>query len=101
MFGSRHTCLVSGLVLVSCRGSDTHAPGLILLSERAVSSLLRSCAPLSVCISYLHFAFSCSEWHGACVFHWLCAFMFVMFCMNTQLVSLLISCVFVSRFAHG
>ncbi len=32
-------------------------------------------------------------------FYWLCAFMFVMFCVNTR--GLLISCVFMSRFAHG
>ncbi len=37
--------------------------------------------------------FSCFVWHAACVFHWLRAFMFVMFCVNTQLMSLLISCV--------
>ncbi len=41
MFVSRHSCLVSGPVLVSCWGSDTHAPGLVLLWKRAVSSLLR------------------------------------------------------------
>ncbi len=34
-------------------------------------------------------------------FHWLHVFMFVMFCVNTRLMSLLISCVFMSRFAHG
>ncbi len=43
----------------------------------------------------------CSVWYAACVFHWLRAFMFVMFCVNTRLMSLLISCVFVSCFAHG
>ncbi len=59
VFGSQHSCLVSGPVLVSCRGSDTHAPGLVLLWERAVSSSLGPCAPLSVCIRCLRFAFSC------------------------------------------
>ncbi len=31
VFRSRHSCLVSGPVLGSCLGSDTHAPGLVLL----------------------------------------------------------------------
>ncbi len=39
------------------------------------------------------FCFLSFVWHAACVFHWLRAFMFVMFCVNTQLMSLLISCV--------
>ncbi len=45
---------------------------------------------------------SCSVWHAASVFHWLRAFMFFMFCvLNTRLMSLVISCMFMSRFAHG
>ncbi len=58
-FGSRYSCLVSGLFLVLCRGSDIHAPGLVLLWTRVVSSSLGPCAPLSVCIRCLRFAFSC------------------------------------------
>ncbi len=38
---------------------------------------------------------SCAVWHAACVFH------VVMSCVNTWLMSFLISCVFVSCFAHG
>ncbi len=75
---------------------------LVLLWEHAVSSLLGLCAPLSMCIRCLCFDFSCFVlflFVSACVFHWLCAFMFVMFCVNTRLMSLLISCVFMSRFA--
>ncbi len=70
MFRSRHSCLVSGPVLVSCQGSDTHTPGLVLLWERAVTSLLGPCAPLSMCIRCLHFAFSCFVLF--CVAHSLC-----------------------------
>ncbi len=76
VFGSRHSCLVSGPVLVSCRGSDTHAPGLVLLWERAVSSSLRPCAPLSVRIRCLRFAFSC----------------FVLFCVARSLCISLAAC---------
>ncbi len=47
------------------------------------------------------FVLSCSVWHAAGVFHRLHAFMFVMSCVNTRLMSLLISCVFMSRFAHA
>ncbi len=113
VFGSRHSCLVSGSVLVSCRGSDTHAPGMVLLWGLAVSSSLGPSASLSMCIRcrvLLHAALfgcmlslvlSCSVWYAACVFHWMRAFMFVMFCVNTRLMSLLISCVFMSRIAHG
>ncbi len=70
VFRSRHSCLVSGPVLVSCQGSDTHTPGLVLLWERAVTSLLGPCAPLSMCIHCLHFAFSCFVLF--CVAHSLC-----------------------------
>ncbi len=43
----------------------------------------------------------CAVLHAACVFHWLRAFLFVMFCVNTWLMSVLISCMFMSCFAHG
>ncbi len=59
MFGSLHSCLVSGQVLVSCQGSDTHAPGLVLLWERAF-----------VVFVSLSLVLSCSVWNAACVFHW-------------------------------
>ncbi len=56
VFGSRHSCLVSGPVLVSCRGSNTHAPGLVLLVEacglefaRAVRSSVRVHSLSSFC----------------------------------------------------
>ncbi len=61
MFGSRDSCLVSGPVLVSCWGLDTHAPGLVLLWERGVSNSLGPCTSLSVCISFAfsYFVFFC------------------------------------------
>ncbi len=40
-------------------GSYTHAPGLVSLWERGVSSSLGPYAPLSVCIRCLRFAFFC------------------------------------------
>ncbi len=46
MFGSRHSCLVSGSVLVLCRGSDTHATGLFLLWESRVRTAV--CSSVSV-----------------------------------------------------
>ncbi len=53
VFGSRHSCLVSGSVMVSCWGSYTYVPGFFLLWERAVSSSLGQCTPLSVCFRCL------------------------------------------------
>ncbi len=47
----------------------------------------------------LSLVLSCSVWHAACVFHWLHVFMFVMFCVNTRLMSLLIH-VSVHTLAH-
>ncbi len=69
--------------------SITYEP-MVLLWERAVSSSLGQFAPLCVCIVFLF-----GTRFG---FHWLRAFMFVMFCVNTQLMSLLISSGFLSRF---
>ncbi len=70
---------------VSWLGSDTRAPCYVLLCECAVSSslghtlfwprVLCCCTQFvflsAVCIHVL----SCAEWHAACVFHWLRAFM--------------------------
>ncbi len=71
------------------------------------SSSLGPCAPLSVhvvphmVLVWLRaFLLSCFVARSLC-FYWLRAFMFVMFCVNTLLMSLLISCVFVSCFTHG
>ncbi len=127
VFGSRHSCLVSGPFLVSCQGSDTHGPGLVLLWEHTVLSSLGPCAPLYMYIVFVQYVvrfprafslsrfvarssffgcvlspiLSCSVWHAACVFQWLHAFMFGMFCVNTWLMSLLNSCMFMSTFAHS
>ncbi len=82
---------------------------------RAMCSSVRLCCVLfSVllfrCLVLFHAAhysaacflvLSCAVLHAACVFHWLCAFIFVMFCVNMRLMSLLFNCVVVSCFAHG
>ncbi len=96
VFGSLHSCLV--LVFVSGFGHSRSR--LVLLWEHAVSSSLGPCALLSVCVVFcsargsgsaacffvvlfcVSVVLSCSVWHAACVFHWLRAFMFVMFCVN-------------------
>ncbi len=50
----------------------------------------------------LSLVLSCSVWHAACVFHWAaCFYVCHFFCVNTRLISLLISCMFVACFAHG
>ncbi len=70
VFGSRHSCLVSGPVLVSCRGLDTHAPGLVLMWERVVSSSL-------------------GPWGSSGRVYSLSSFCFLLFCLvlcGTQLV---------------
>ncbi len=102
-------------VSVSCRGSDTRAPCSVSLCERAAR--VRSAARflLSTCVV-------CVVLHAVRVFNRLRAFMLcyvlccvarsscfslaacfyvVMSCVNTQLMSVLISCVFMSCFAHG
>ncbi len=78
-------------VSVSCRVSDTRAPRSVSLCECAVSSSLGCtlfcpcvfCVARSLCISL-----------AAC-YH------VVMSCVNTWRMSFLISCVFMSCFAHG
>ncbi len=92
VFGSRHSCLVSGSVLVSCWGSDTHILGLVLLRERAVSSLLGPCAPLSVCIVFV------STWFGFACFFIVSLFAFacfVLFCVGHSLCFSLAECIHV------
>ncbi len=105
VFGSWHSSC-SGSVLVLCRGSDTHAPCSVLLWERAVSSSLGPCAPLSTGVVFCSACFSGS---AACFFvillcctqlvFRLCAFS----CLScfVWLMSVVISYVSVSCFAHG
>ncbi len=72
---------------------------------RAVRSSVRVCCVLlhaarssAACFLLFCLVLCCTQ---LVFFHWLRAFMFVMFCVNTRLMSFLISCVFVSCFAHG
>ncbi len=89
---------------------DTRAPHFISLCESAFSSSLSPvlfCARV-LCFLLLHavrvlaaaciHVMSCAVWHAACVFHWLRAFVS---CVDTWLMSILISCMFVPCFAHG
>ncbi len=71
VFRSRHSCLVSGSVLVLCRGSDTHVSRV-----RAGRVLLCPCA----FVVFVFFLLFCLGLCGtpSCVFHWLRVFMFVM-----------------------
>ncbi len=105
VFGSRHSCLE---FRVSRRGSDTRAPCSGSLRERAVSSSL-GCTLFCPCVlhavrvlldAYIH-VMSCSVWHAACVFPVAVCFRVVVSCVNTWLMSILISCVFGHCFAHG
>ncbi len=94
----------------SLRGSDTRAPCSVSLCECVVlSSLGRalSCPRVScgvhVCV-FIGCVHSC--YVLCCVASSLCfslaaCYHVVMFCVNTWLISILISCVFVSCFAHG
>ncbi len=94
----------------SCRGSDTRAPS-VSLCERAarVRSAARSC-PRVLCvvlhavrvfIGCVHSCYVlCCVARSSCISLAAC-FHVVMSCVNTRLMSVLISCVFVSCFAHG
>ncbi len=100
VFGSRHRSssgFVSGFK--HSRSRFGLACGSVRSRVRSGRALLCPCA--FVVFVLLSLVLSCSVWQAACVFHWLRAFMFVMFCVNTRLMSLLISCVFMSRFTHG
>ncbi len=106
MFGSRHSCLEFQF----CVGVRTLA--LCVLSRCvSVRSRVRSAARSSVHVcfvvlhavhvlsaAYIH-VMSFAVWHAVCAFHWMHAFM--LSCVNTWLMSILISCVFMSCVAHG
>ncbi len=108
VFGSLHSSC-SGSVLVSCRGSDTHAPCSVLLWERAgleFARALRSsvhgcCVLFGMCFGFGRMLFHYLVVLHAARFSAVCFLLFVMFCVNTWLMSVVISCVSVSCFAHG
>ncbi len=88
-----------------CRGSDTRAPRFVLLCECAVSSSL--CRPLLcfVVLHAVHVFIGCvhSCYVLCCVARIFCfslaaCFHVVMSCVNTWLMRILISCMFVSCF---
>ncbi len=94
-------------VSVSCRGSDIRAPRSVSMWECAVSSSLG----VHVCFVVLHAVrvfigcvhscyILCCVARSFCISLAVC-FPVVMSCVNTWLMSFLISCVFVSCFAHG
>ncbi len=108
--GVRIPALMSG-VSVSCRGSDTRAPRSVSLCECAVSSSLsralfcpRVFCGVARCLCFyrLHAFMLCLVLCGTqLVFSLAACFHVVMSCVNTWLMSVFISCVFVSCFAHG
>ncbi len=96
---------------VLCRGSDTRAPFSVSLCECAISSSLGRtlfCPRVFCCVArsscfYLVRAFMlylmlCGT---QLVYSLAACFHVVMSCVNTWIMSFLISCVFVSCFAHG
>ncbi len=100
-------------VSVSCRGSDTRAPCSVSLCERAARvrsaarSLVHVCCvcvvlhAVRVFIGCVHSCYVlCCVARSSCISLAAC-FYVVMSCVNTQLMSVLISCVFMSCFAHG
>ncbi len=101
------------LVSVSCRDSDTHAPCSVSLCECAVSSSLSRAffCPRVLCFGVWHTVrvfIGCvhSCYVLCCVARSLCfslaaCFHVVVSCVNTLLMSILISYVFVSCSAHG
>ncbi len=60
----------------------------------SVRSSVHVCCVLRCCMQFMFLscihAMSCAVWHAAYVFHWLRAFM--LSCLNTWLMSILISC---------
>ncbi len=106
MFGSRHSCLE---FRVGVRTLALHVLSLCGSVQSRVRSAARS--SVHVCFVVLHAVrvfigcvHSCSI--SCCVARSLCislaaCFHVVMSCVNTWLMSFLISCVFMSCFAHG
>ncbi len=95
---------------VSCRGSDTRAP--CSVSFRSMWSRVRSAVCSSVhvcCVLWCCTQFVFYRLHAFMLYVVLCALCFsqaacfhvVMSCVNMPLMNILISCVFVSCFAHG
>ncbi len=97
--------------LVSCQGLDTRAPCSVSLCERAVSSSLgRSLfCPRVFCVVARSSCFYLLRAFMLClvpcgmqlVYSLAVCFHVVMSCVITWLMSILISCVFTSCFAHG
>ncbi len=86
------------------------APCSVSLCERAARVRSAARSLVHVCCVCVWFVFlsaacihvmSCAVWHAACVFHWLRLLSCCRVLWNTRLMSILISCVFVSCFAHG
>ncbi len=78
-------------VSVTWRGSDTRAPFSVIVWVRGLE-FARHRALLSTCV-----LLCCTQFvflSAACIY-------VVMFCVNTWIMSFLISCVFMSCFAHG
>ncbi len=108
VFGSRYSCLEFWL----CQGSDTRSMFCLIvwvcgLEFTQPRSLLFTCVMLCVVAGsscFIGCVHSC--YVLCCVACSLCislavSFHVVMSCVNTWLMSILISCVFVSSFAHG
>ncbi len=108
VFGSRHSCLEFRF-RVGVRTLALHVLSLCGSVRSPVCSAARSC--VHVCFVVLHAVpvfIGCmhSCYILCCVAHSLCislaaCFHVVMSCVNTWLMSFLISCVFMSCFAHG
>ncbi len=93
------SCVVIFVTFLCC-----HVPVLFLVflvrDTRWLRALLSTCVARSSCFYRLCAFVSCAVWHAAWVFSLAACFHVVMSCVNTWLMSIVISCVFVSRFAH-
>ncbi len=108
VFGSRHSCFE----FRSRDGVRTLALHFLSLCECAVSSSLgtvHSCPRMFCCVARSSCLYCCVHlcYILCCVarslyIHWLCAFMLStrVSCVNTWLMNFLISCMFMSCFAH-
>ncbi len=101
---------------VSCWSSDTHTPCVHLSRFGSMRSRVRSaaCSSVHVCcvllcctqfmfyllLEFMLYLVLCGTARSL-FFSWAACFHVVMSCVNTWLMSILISCVFVSCFAHG
>ncbi len=105
-------CLDPGTYVLSfgsCRGSHTRAPFSVIVWVRSrVRSIPHTL--VQVCFVVLHavrVSIGCCICYILCCvarslyIHWLQSFHVVMSCVNTWLMSFLISCLFMSCFAHG